>query len=66
MGRSHEERSMVVRVTLEVKEGRARRVLLTKEAIWGQTRGWRVEQMNTPIEGVWVDAIVISSCCRDE
>jgi len=33
-----------------------------KEAIWGQTRGWRVEQMIIAIEGILVDGMVSLSC----
>lgn len=32
--------------------GVVRRVVVMKEAIWGQTRGWRDEQRITAIEGV--------------
>ena len=47
---------MVVRVALE---GRGWRVEVTKEAIWGQTRSWRVEHRITAIEGDLVDAMVV-------
>lgn len=67
MGRFQVERSMVERVAVvevEVKEGRVCRVEVTNEAICGQTRGWRVEQMITAIEGVFVDVMVTLSCCK--
>jgi hypothetical protein len=63
MGRFQVERSRSARETggvgcENVLVGEVRRVVVMKEAIWGQTRGWRVEQRIIAIEGVVGVAIV--------
>jgi hypothetical protein len=57
MGRFQVERSSRVReaggVGCEnVLVGEVRRVVVMKEAIWGQTRGWRDEQRIIAIDGI--------------
>lgn len=52
MGRFHCKRSMGVRRVLFIRpseRGRLFIVEIMKSAIWGQARGWREEQIMTPI-----------------